>query len=475
MVTRARFGGSLRPGVVDHRPFDEGHPFGIELSHLQMICQGSPSAGARRPVMGIYNDHPLIRRIVQQAYKTPLVMVYKLGESFTDCVTKAPNKTYLLSPKSFSLNKSKPAGAAHFLCGASRGKRRYLEKMKQTKTLILLHIATILIFGGSAFAQKEMSKEEALRFINQKLAELKDVKINDEPFIYVRAALVSDGNKLKLIDVKKGTAIIRVATVFDPSQMNVIKVVALPNNKVDFINIEFPTKTVKNFLGFKNDDPLVDASTDARVSVNPTDYLLINYLKGDGTAGQKLVDALSRLRHLARASSGKTSQPEGPTLEETLAFIKGKVDGTKVNYSQESGKRSFRYTQSSQVKTADGAIVTLENKIHEDLYDGRFETASTLTCSSEVTLILDEIAFDSIIVHDNASWYSLAIKPVAGKLFQSVKKCSMTGVAYRDYKTYDTARLNQTWLTFADKVTAEKVAKALKHAVKLNGGKEDLF
>lgn len=163
-----------------------------------------------------------------------------------------------------------------------------------------------------------------------------------------------------------------------------------------------------------------------------------------------------------------------PTLDETYNFLKGKIDGGSVSYKLSSSQIDEEHTFTFKVDVALGTRLRITETFFNNLYHKPFESTSTRTCSTNVTLRLDQIVPDSIKVLPENGVFYVVMKPSDGNKIRKFATCSSTGRAFVNWKD-GSSEVAVFALIFTDKEKAEKVAKALIHAVKLNGGKEELF
>lgn len=164
-----------------------------------------------------------------------------------------------------------------------------------------------------------------------------------------------------------------------------------------------------------------------------------------------------------------------PTLVETLNFLKEKIDGSEV-FKKGSYKASvliaYNYTFTYKVKEAEGSIFGLEES-YSYKADWSGVGPSTKTCSTGINLYLDQIIPASIKVREWEGNFVVDMNRAKRKIFVN-DKCTETGFGDNN-DFFGQKNADSFGIVFSDKETAEKVAKALTHAVKLNGGKEELF
>lgn len=166
--------------------------------------------------------------------------------------------------------------------------------------------------------------------------------------------------------------------------------------------------------------------------------------------------------------------PAGPSLEETYNFLKEKLDGEKVQIDTANATVMEDRTFTFKVKSATGGRLEIVETSFTFFYNIPAFTKSTRTCSTDVTLLLDQVVPSSIKVVPQNGVFSVPMKPTGGNKIRRFASCTSTGTAFASWRD-GISEVAAFTLIFNDKEKAEKVAKALSHAVKLNGGKEELF
>jgi len=192
-----------------------------------------------------------------------------------------------------------------------------------------------------------------------------------------------------------------------------------------------------------------------------------------------------------------------PSLEDTLEFIKGKVNGgiegficEKIFQNSKNGESARIQTRLNKqnVRFTSGELFLMESE--QQTYSGSSILTGTIDARSTYRVHLAELNPDKITVTTNAmhneafrkageknASYSGSCVSVSVDTFNSNKVVeyesnsigrNMTGAGkinharLTDPKNYITFR-------FADKDTADRVATALRHAIALSGGKKELF
>jgi hypothetical protein len=162
-----------------------------------------------------------------------------------------------------------------------------------------------------------------------------------------------------------------------------------------------------------------------------------------------------------------------PTLEETFDFLKGKINGSKaiVNEPHQKDWKVGSQTYSFKVTRAENKFLFLEETYFRKLtfFLSSNTIVKTINCSIKVRLYLNEIIPDSIKVSEWENNFFVSMRSSDNFFFD--KNCTTNGLSDESGVSHN----DKYEIVFSTKETAEKVAKALKHAVKLNGGKEELF
>ena len=209
---------------------------------------------------------------------------------------------------------------------------------------ILLTLAAVLMLSVSTFAQKEMSRDEAISFLNQKLSELKGAKINDENEFFVRASLRAEGNKItaRWINKEVDNSLWSETYVFNPADIKSMNVIDPPADNIHFISITLTSESGAKYYN--------SGSTESELDDDPrkkaTNKITFRYLKGDGTNGAKLEKALMSLKELAQTQpqNSATKQQSGPSLEDTVEYINSFLkdnDGLHCNVTFYQKRRAF--------------------------------------------------------------------------------------------------------------------------------------
>lgn len=169
----------------------------------------------------------------------------------------------------------------------------------------------------------------------------------------------------------------------------------------------------------------------------------------------------------------------GPTLAETFDFLKGKINGSKATRQwrgQAVSAIQHQLTYTYRIKSASDDEILLEEKLFLQSSgipssSGPYERTQE-DCSTQFSILLNEIVPASIKVTESEGLFIVGMKPAVNKKIEVARSCQSTTL-YKG-KTGLT-EVDSFGIFFSDKETAEKVAKALIHAVKLNGGRDEIF
>lgn len=344
--------------------------------------------------------------------------------------------------------------------------------MKNTILKIVLWLITILTVGIlPLFAQSEMSKEQVISFLNQKLSELKGFEDTNYSERFLNGSIRAEGSNVRLKIVSKETKgefkFWNRIYVFNPVNIKDL----LVSGSTVYVN--FPKNSITTYTDIED----IEASLVDDEMRRTDDSLYFNYIKGDGTNGEKIEKAFLRLKELYSAEKDKMPQQEGPTLEETFEFLKGKINGNKVFQKGSYNENFFKTYQVTYAYTemkVEGVKLTLQYdfSLQESWYLKSGTERATENCSSKITIFLDELIPSNIKVSENEGNYFVDMKASVNKKIEVDKTCTATGW-YKNNSSYK--KIDSFSIAFSDRETAEKVAKALTHAVKLSGGKNELF
>lgn len=323
----------------------------------------------------------------------------------------------------------------------------------------------------------KMTSEEAISFLNKKLSEVKGVK-NYNQTVVIDTFLRMEGSKIRIRKVSKDSngRFYTESFFFDPKEITSIEIVLPEKDTVNIMTVKLPSDFSDVSFNGANDE----ASLNHNGKVIPMSFAQLAYLNGDGTNREKIEKALLRLKELAliQSPNSATTQQDGPLLEETFEYLEGKINGSKATI-QRAGRASstsqYRQTYTYRIKRAEDAVLVLEEV---DFYKGTGLPSSsglyekTLEdCSTEVSILLNEIVPASIKVSELEGVFIVNMTAADNKKIKADKTCKVTA----DRNNIGRRYLNSFGIVFSNEETAEKVAKALTHAVKLNGGKEELF
>lgn len=198
------------------------------------------------------------------------------------------------------------------------------------------------------------------------------------------------------------------------------------------------------------------------------------------------------------AYSGDQPTSDGPSLEETVAFIRdsmvgcGKFSGKKVETWRGADGSPFQMTIIIETKvigvsSPNATKVEVQSRSREKLVRGDFSSAVASSVISADVLPLESLSPDVSVEKSQFNLHSILLKCTQGACIQKIKTNleddhrvtqsfkPLEELLIPKHHSEEKESSNEAVFSLCSKAVADSLAKAFNHAITKAGGKKPLF